>query len=585
MDGENPAGAGRPAVSARPSRAHERLALLDQAAQQIGSTLEVTRTAQELTEVAVPRLADFIAVDLLEGVADGEELGPGPVGEAAVLRRAAIRSVTEHAPEATYPVGYRMTFHPATPYAQCLASGEPLLIPKLDAAADWLAQDPARAAKIVESGIHSLMTVPLRARDVTLGLAHFYRWSRAGAFEPDDLLLAHDMVARAAVCVDNARRYTGEHRAAVTLQNSLLLHGAVPKPSPVPTAHCYLPARAHAGVGGDWFDVLPLSGARVGFVVGDVAGRGVPAIARAGRIRTAIRTLAGLDMAPDEVLAQVDRQVTRIADAHLAVGEEATAVGGTCLYVVYDRVTGRCVAASAGHLPPIVTRPGERPEALELPIGPPLGVGGLPFEAAEYDLPDGAVMALYTDGLIRDRHADPDVGTSRLLHALADTDLPLNELGRQAVEAVLGTQQPDDDAVLLLTRARALGTNCVASWDLPADPAIVGHTRALVSRQLASWNLEEQAPLTELIVSELITNAIRYGRAPLCLRLIRERTLISEVSDGSSTSPHLRHAAESDEGGRGLFMIAQIADDWGTRYTPTGKTIWAEQAFPLSDEA
>jgi hypothetical protein len=580
MKDEVPAGE-QPSDTLEFVRTHERLTLLDEAARRIGYTLEVRRTAEELAEVAVPRLADFVAVDLLEGVEEGREPRPGPVGSATRLRRAANRSVTEDAPQATYAVGTLMSFDPATPYAQCLATGQPLLIPTLGAATEWLAQDPKRAANILAAGVHSLMTVPLQARDITLGLAHFYRWTEPGPFEPDDLVLAHDMVARAAVCVDNARRYTGEHRAARTLQDNLLIRDAVTEPSPIATSHRYLPARAHAGVAGDWFDVLPLSGARVGLIIGDVAGRGIEAVGRAGRVRTALRTLAALDLDPDEVLADVDRFISRIADARLAAGDPASETGATCLYAVYDRVTGRCTIASAGHPPPAIVRPGRPAELLDVPVGPPLGLAALPFETLEVTLPDDAGLALYTDGLVRDRHTDPDTGIARLLQALGTGDLTLDELCRRAVEQTVGTHAPEDDAILLLARTRTLAADCVATWDLEPEPAAVRHARALAAGQLAAWGLEQHAPMTELIVSELATNAVRYGRPPIRLRLIRDRSLVCEVSDTCDTAPHLRHATSADEGGRGLFMVAQLAEDWGTRYTPTGKTIWAEQSVAV----
>jgi len=556
--------------------ARRRLALLSEAGERIGSTLDVVRTAEELTEVMVPELADFIAVDLLDGVARGEEPPPGPVPGAAVLRRAAIRSVIAHAPEATYPVGALITYHPDTPQARCMATGTPRLLPVLTEDADWLARYPERAAKILEAGVHSVMTLPLRARDVTLGLAHLYRWQRPAPFHEDDLALAVELAARAALCLDNARRYTREHQDVLTLQRTLLQSG-VPEPSALEAAHRYLPAQAHAGVAGDWFDVIPLSGARVGLVVGDVAGRGLAAVTRALRVRTAVRTLAGMDLPPDELLTRLDELLQRTQLVQQAAGDP-TEVSATCLYAVYDPVSGRCSAASAGHLPPVVMRPGGPAEPLRMPVGPLLGLGGLPFEAVEVDLPEGSLLALLTDGLVSGRHRDLDSSLDGLCQALSRPDAQLDALARSAVDAVLPSHAPEDDAVLLLARTRILPPDRVATWDLPSDPSVVARARALTERRLDAWHLEEMAFTTALIVSELVTNAIRYGRPPIRLRLIRERSLICEVTDASSTSPHLRHAATTDEGGRGLFMIAQLADTWGTRYTPTGKTIWAGQA-------
>ncbi|WP_432177273.1 SpoIIE family protein phosphatase [Streptomyces sp. NBC_00063] len=559
------------------NRARDRLVLLNEASERIGTTLDVTRTAAELTEVAVPRLADFIAVDLLEGIALGEESVPGPVGGDAVLRRAAIRSVHEDAPEASYAPGALITFHAATPQAQALATGEAVLLPTLEGTADWLTHDLHRAGKMTEAGVHSVMVVPLCARDVTLGVAHFYRWRRPDPFEADDLAAAGEVVARAAVCVDNARRFTHERHAALTLQQSLL-QVTQPELSAVTTAHRYVPAGGPAGVGGDWFDIIPLSGARVGLIVGDVPGRGVHAVAEAGRLRTAVRALAQQDPAPDELLAQLDGIVSQSAAPEQTCGSPTAGIGGSCLYAVYDPVSRRCTLASAGHFPPVQVRPDGTGDFLDVSCGPPLGLGGMPFATTEVELPEGSVLALYTNGLLcgESGRGDVDAALRRLRRTLARPDGRLDSICDAVLDALVPHRTPADDAVLLLALTHALGPDRVATWDLPLDPAVVSQARALTASQLTAWNMEDLAFTTELIVSELVTNAIRYARAPIQLRLIRTTTLICEVADGSSTSPHMRQASDTDESGRGLFMIAQMADRWGTRYSPSGKTVWAE---------
>ncbi|MFG2918591.1 SpoIIE family protein phosphatase [Kitasatospora sp. NPDC048298] len=556
------------------TRARERLTLLKEAGERIGSTLDVRRAAEEFAEVAVPQLADFVAVDLLDGVERGEE--PSPAGGAPALRRAAVRSATPQAPQSLHPVGAAVAFHPATPLARCLASGEALLIKGTAGALDWPAHDPARAERITEAGVHSVVIVPLKTRDLTLGLVHFYRWRASRPFEDDDLKLAQELAARAAVCVDNARRYTRERRAALALQDSVLQEPA-PAHGSLATAHRYLPART--GAGGDWFDVIALPGARTALVVGDVPGCGIDAVARAGRLRTAVRTLAGMGLSPDEVLAHLDDTVSGAAEPEHDAREPLAAIGATCLFAIYDPVTGHCQMASAGHLPPAVARPGRPAAFADIPTGPPLGLGGLPFETADIDLEADSILALFTNGLVQQRPFDLDAGLDRLRLALAEAADDLEELADTTVDATLAASSPDDDAVLLLARTRVLTADDVATWDLPSDPAVVSQARAMANRQLREWDLTELALVTELVVSELVTNAIRYGRSPIQLRLIRDRVLTCEVSDGSSTSPHLRLARDTDEGGRGLFMIAQLVDAWGTRYGPTDKTIWAEQTI------
>ncbi|MFB7292396.1 SpoIIE family protein phosphatase, partial [Actinacidiphila glaucinigra] len=443
------------------------------------------------------------------------------------------------------------------------------------------AHDPVRSAHERALGVHSLMVVPIRSRGTTLGAATFGRSRNPTPFQPDDLVLAEELAAHAAVCIDNARRFTHEHAAALALQRSLLPLD-LPAQNAVEAAYRYLPADPEAGVGGEWFDVLPLSGARVALVVGDVVGHGIHAAATMGRLRAAVQTLADIDLAPDEVLAHLDDMVGRIA-LETADGPDTSGVtGATCLYAVYDPVSRHCTLARAGHPAPVLVTPDGGARLVDLPSGPPLGLGGLPFEATCLDLPEGSVLALYTDGLIHGPALDTDRGLRRLVDSLSAPGVPLEELCEAAVTG-LSDGRPADDVALLLARTGALGEEHVACWEIPKDPAAVASARSRVARQLAVWGLEDLAFTTELVVSELVTNAIRYGSDPVQLHLIRDRTLICEVFDGSSTSPHMRHARTTDEGGRGLFLIAQVAERWGARYGRGGKTVWSEQ--PLKPPA
>ncbi|MEU9113623.1 SpoIIE family protein phosphatase [Streptomyces sp. NPDC048483] len=565
-------------------RAQERLALLNDASVRIGSTLDVTHTAQELADVAVPPLADFVAVDLLDSVIRGEEPVPGPVGGTPTLRRSGQQSVHEGCPEAGLDIGEAVRQAPSSPVARCLLEGESLVEPILDVEnSAWATETPERTAVIREFGFRSVMVAPIKARGVTLGAATFVRSRRLGPFVADDVRLAEELVARAAVCVDNARRYTRERTAARAMQRNLLPH-ELTGGSALEAASWYFPADAPSGVGGDWFDVIPLSGARVALVVGDVVGHGINAAATMGRLRTAVRTLANLDLPPDELLARLDDLVigmveTRSTDAAVEAenaGVAASFMGATCLYAVYDPVSAKCTMARASHLPPAIVDPDGTVDFPELPAGPPLGLGAMPFESVELELAEGSLITLYTNGLIEACDRDIGVGLSRLRTALAVPGRTLKEIGEHVVKALL-TSPPSDDAALLLARTRALGAHQVASWDLPPDPALVAGARTLAARQLTEWGMADLVFTTELIVSELVTNAIRHATGPITLRLIRQDVLICEVFDASSTSPRLRHARTTDEGGRGLFIVAQLTRRWGTRYTPTGKIIWTEQ--------
>ncbi|MFD8068738.1 SpoIIE family protein phosphatase [Streptomyces parvulus] len=553
--------------------ARERLQLVNEASVRIGSTLDVARTAQELADVCVPALADFVTVDLLDPRENGGE--PATVLEPPVsLRRTAHRSVTPDRPPAVADTGDLDVYPAGSPQAESLISGRTIVASEaagdLERRLEW---DPVRLRKVRELGVHSVMSVPLQARGTTLGVAVFTRFRRPYPFTHDDVLLAEEVSARAAVCVDNARRYSREREATLTLQRSLLPRW-LPPTAAVEAASRYLPA-ARAGVGGDWFDVIPLSGMRVAVVVGDVVGHGIQASATMGRLRTAVRTLADIDLTPEELLTHLDDLVVRLSEESGDGG--AGEVGASCLYAVYDPVSRQCALARAGHPAPVLVPPDGPPRLLDLPSGPPLGVGGLPFESTELELREGSVLALYTDGLVESRDRDADAGQALLREALAAPADSLDVACDRVLRTLLPSGGAADDVALLLARTRGLPAGQVATWDIPADPSLVAPVRKQVLDQLSTWGLLDASFTAELVVSELVTNAIRYGAPPIRLRLIHDAaTLICEVSDTSHTAPHLRRARTWDEGGRGLLLVAQLTQRWGSRHTAEGKTIWAE---------
>ncbi|HEV7628114.1 MAG TPA: SpoIIE family protein phosphatase, partial [Streptomyces sp.] len=378
-------------LSGRAELARKRLKLLYDASGGIGTTLDVARTSEELAQVAVPRFADFVTVDLAEPVLRGEEPVPGSSVE---MRRTALSGVRHDHP--LYPTGQLIKFIPSSPQARGFDSGQAVLEPYLDSAPGWHAQDPVRTSRIMGYGIHSLIAAPLLARGVVLGVVNFWRSEKPEPFEEDDLTFAAELAARAAVSIDNARRYTREHGMAVALQRSLLPR-ALPEQSAVEVASRYLPAQA--GVGGDWFDVIPLPGARVALAVGDVVGHGLHAAATMGRLRTAVHNFSALDLPPDELLGHLDELVARLDQDAIAAGDESAITGATCLYAIYDPVSRACVMARAGHPMPALARPDGTVDFPDAPAGLPLGIGGLPFESVELQLPQGSRLVLFTDGL------------------------------------------------------------------------------------------------------------------------------------------------------------------------------------------
>ncbi|MFG3107161.1 ATP-binding SpoIIE family protein phosphatase [Streptomyces tendae] len=558
-----------------------RLALTNRASKRIGTTLDVTRTAQELTEVCTEEFADLVTVDLFDSALD--ETGTGSP-EALTQRRVAQRSVLDGCPESLLRIGEAHSYPDDSEPARTLATGRSVLhriggteVPV------WMAPSESHSQALSALGLHSVLLVALHARGETLGLVQFSRHRTSVPFDDDDLLLAQEIVSRAAVSIDNARRYTRERSTALALQRTLLPRHTV-KQSAVEAASRYLPAGSRAGVGGDWYDVIPLSGARVALVVGDVVGRGLHAAATMGRLRTAVRAFADIDLMPDELLTHLDDVVIRMQREESRDEGETSA---TCLYAIYDPVSRLCSVASAGHVPPTVVTPSTTGEARtasvvelsEVSVGPPLGLGGLPFETTEFQLEEGSLLVLHTDGLIADRTRDVDVALTTLHDVLASAPESLEETCDHLLAALLPSR-PADDVALLVARTRALDPDHVTAINLPSDPAAVSGARRFASDVLAAWGLEEMSFTTELAVSELVTNAIRYGKSPIQLRLILQSTLTCEVSDASSTAPHLRRARIFDEGGRGLLLVAQLTDRWGARHSREGKVIWAEQALP-----
>ncbi|MFJ5998962.1 SpoIIE family protein phosphatase [Streptomyces sp. NPDC092370] len=574
--------------------ARQRLLLLNDAGAGIGRTLDVLGTARELASTSVPGFADLVTVDLFDEVLRGEEPPASPVtGDTVTLARAAENSAkedTDPSPGPPVPVHHA----PDSVAARCMITARSTvqLAAEPGPGGEWafgpgLAADPAHwppgtpliDETMTAEGLTGRITVPLRARGALLGVVAFSRSDRPEAFTADDLILAEELTAKAAVAIDNARRYSRERTTALTLQRSLLPQ-RLPSQEALEVASRYLPAGSGSEVGGDWFDVIPLSGARVALVVGDVVGHGLHASASMGRLRTAVRTLADVDLPPDELLTHLDDLVIHLAsdlqpDSRFQPAGES---GATCLYTVYDPVSRRCTLASAGHPLPLIVLPDGTVHPETARPGPPLGIGGLPFEATEFELPEGSLLALYTDGLVRSRERDADEGISELLRVLNQGTTSLETLCDTAMETVLPGHRTDD-AALLLARTHALEPHHVADWDVGPDTAQVPHARKFAVDQVEAWGLEEAAFVTELVVSELVTNAIRYGEPPIRLRLIRDTSLICEVSDASDTAPHLRRARAFDEGGRGLLLVAQLTQGWGTRHSTHGKTIWCAQTL------
>ncbi|MCW2904443.1 MAG: Serine phosphatase RsbU regulator of sigma subunit-like protein [Streptosporangiaceae bacterium] len=548
----------------------ERLALLNEASSRIGSTLDIGQTAAELIDVAVPRLADTAGVLVLERLLE-DEVSDRETDGAAVVRRlaAGVAGPQSDAWRTAFPIDEVSVYPAWTPYAQAMATRRSVLFGRLDSE---LAKEIAQQVcgrEMVSELLHqtSFLVVPLKARGEVLGFVVLARRPDREEFGDQDVALAEELAARAAICIDNARLYNQERRTALTLQSSLLPTN-LGTPLGLEIAHRYLPASDLTGVGGDWFDVIPLPGSRVALVVGDVMGHGTRAAATMGQLRTAVRTLAALDLPPAEVLHRLD-QMTQDLDA--------TQIA-TCMYATYDPVGRGWAFARAGHVPPIILWPDGSTAVLELPPGLPLGIGDGHFETRELRLPAGATLVLCTDGLVESRERDIDEGMAALCETLKGADSGLEQMCDTTIEA-LRPNHDRDDIALLMARVHTLTPDQIATTTLPTSPSSVHRARALVRATLSGWGLSGILDTAELLVSELVTNAVQHGRGPVEVRLLRSTTFIIEVGDSSLAPPLLRTPDSLAETGRGLQLIKSLAQRWGIRRGPDGKIVWCDIAI------
>ncbi|WP_407988652.1 SpoIIE family protein phosphatase [Kitasatospora sp. CMC57] len=570
---------------AKVEHARRRLSLLNEFGSRVGDLLDAARIAQELAGAVVPRLADYAAVILLQAVAHGDDLPRHGHDRRTSLLQLGTASVQD-APEVEVMLrrGARITFADDSAFGRALRTGIPELLSGPDELSELTYPGDPKVQAAHDLGVHSRLVVPLRARGIVIGLLVISRAGYREGFDRDDLAFSVELADRAGSSLDNARLYARERTAALTLQRTLLPQ-QVPQPAGVEVAYRYVPGSSGTEVGGDWFDVIPLPDGRTALVVGDVMGHGLRAAATMGRLRTAVRTLAGLDLAPEVLL----RHVHELTD-DLAHGPDE-ALLATCVYAVFDPSTQRLTATKAGHIPPILIVPKETAnepsrvgsalpggvgQILDLPSGAPLGVGGVPFESIELEIPEGSLLVLCTDGLVESRDKDLDVGLGRLLSVL---EQPYASI-QQACEAVLDTmeqgREPDDVALLLARLGRGRAGIPTAGWTLPAEPTAVSRARRLVRSTLAEWEVEHLTDTAELLVSELVTNSVRYASAPIGVRLTLGDTLLVEITDPLPDPPRERHAAEADEGGRGLELVGRLALRWGARAEGMGKVVWFE---------
>ncbi|MDK1345059.1 SpoIIE family protein phosphatase [Streptomyces sp. 378] len=431
----------RQQAAAEVAQARQHLSVIADAGVKIGTTLDLQQTARELADAVVPQLADLAAVDVLESVVAGGTIVPVSGGAPAEFRALAVAAgYPTDAIHAADPVGELATYGSSRIITQCVRDARPVLVEHVDAKMlRRLARDARAAQALHEAGAHSYLALPLMARGKVLGTLSLYRTVNELPFDDRDQVLASELAARAAICVDNARLYGRERGTALTLQRSLLPSTPAEREG-LDIAARYRPALSE--VGGDWYDVLPLGPGRTGLVVGDVMGKGVQAAAIMGQLSTATRALARLDLPPAELLRHLDDIAGSLGDAI-----------ATCVYAVCDLRRGTCELSSAGHLPPVLAGPDGSAALLDVPGGVPLGVGGVDFGTLEVELTPGSLLALYTDGLVENRAEPIDTGLDTLTRLLGNAGHSLQRASDSLLSAL--SPEPDDDVALLLVRTRA----------------------------------------------------------------------------------------------------------------------------------
>ncbi|SEN97223.1 ATP-binding SpoIIE family protein phosphatase [Actinacidiphila rubida] len=551
----------------------ERLEFLNEVSGRIGTSLDLARTIQEVSEAVVPRFTDVAGTYLREQVLAGEGFPDGPPDVTTMWHRVAVEHTDEPGRwDDVVPVGESMPFPARTPFFQCMTTGEPVLVPRIseEMGNAIAAQFPKRDISPLINN-RSMLVVPLKARTVVLGFIVLLRHRERVPFDDMDRVTGAELAARAGLVLDNARMYTYQENVADTLQDSMLPHIAPHMPG-CDMATRYLPGTRMGRVGGDWFDSIKLPGSRLALVVGDVMGHGLNSAAMMGQFRTAVQTMAALDMPPAHLLRTLDDLAQRLGDQYLA----------TCVYAVYDPVESELRMANAGHIPPVLVRAADgRSELLEMPTGAPLGVGGVPFEEVRFRVAPGDRLVLCTDGLVEVRGQDIGTGLAALCESAAHPAASMDDACDTIIRALNPRDGRKDDVALLMARLNGIPREDVAAWELDIDPREAGRARRLVRQTLRDWGLDAIAGTAETLVGEVVANALRHAHTRrVGLRLVRAGALLCEVSDDDHALPVLMSAGPQDEGGRGMRIVSRLAREWGTSRTAHGKTVWFEQTLP-----
>jgi serine phosphatase RsbU (regulator of sigma subunit)/anti-sigma regulatory factor (Ser/Thr protein kinase) len=564
-------------VASSQSRAYAQL--LARAIFSVTAATDTEHALQGLTELLVPQLTDVAAVWLLDDVfspaVEGAALelaaktGAGPV-RGARARRVAV-TVNPSLPDVPMPPSVTEHLPEGSPLLRAMRSGRSHVVDLTTVDLSNIASGNPAVTWTVGVGGHSAITVPLLSHRQTVGALTMLACGDRPAYVEGDVVHAEELAATAAVAVDRAQSYRRLRDVALTLQRSLLPVGQ-PELDELEIAARYVAGVEGTEVGGDWYDVVPLGAGRTGLVIGDVMGRGVKAAAVMGQLRSAVRAYARLELPPVELLERLDDLVH-----DLNPGQIVTAV-----YGVHDPVSGTLTLANAGHPPPLVVEPAGAVRRLDADTGAPLGLQAASFTEQTVALHTGALLTLYTDGLVERRGRDLDEGIDELTTLLAQhptaglpglADKVLADLGRSGGH--------DDDVALLLVRVPPAVRDPASrssQFLLSKHPSMLGAARRHTAAFVEGWLPDlETIHIAVLLVDELLTNALQHGSGQIELRLRRApHALVIEVCDGSREPPRRRPHDPDAEGGRGLHLVAALSARWGSRPTQNGKAVWCE---------
>lgn len=611
-------------------REKDRFGLLERIGERLAGSLYVEETLKRVAEMLVPQFADHCFIELMQGD--------------RMTRRVSTHVPGWKPPPDTWaPLGAEVHY-PAGHYADIALRRQETVLVEDFSQTNYPSTGPAKSRLAAEVGMTSAIVAPLCVRGEVLGLMYLGLSNltdrRSPHYDAFDRDFVGTIATRVALAVDNALLFEEERHTAESFQKHLL-PAELPELDGLEIAVRYCPAAPLAShgqgiqtqVGGDWYDVIPLSAGRVGIVIGDVEGRGAKAAAVMGQLRAALRAFAQDDKPPAEILAKLDEwtNIIAIPEKDDSGADVSVPPIVTCQYLVYDAWSRQLSFANAGHSPPLLLVDGTCTELHIEEVGQPLGVratglhADLVYKEETRMLPPGAALLLYTDGLVdrrpsRDADGRPlsaEENLDILCEKLADAcDASAEHIAGAATDAVPG--DIDDDMAILVVRSSRDDLD-MEERTFPAQPIMVGEARRMAAEAFTGWNVpEEPAELACLLVSEVVTNVVLHAAnssvprrglvvgaaAPIpfeeswdvsgfdsfdsldeeivnekefTLRLRRGgESVWVEVFDQDLRLPRIRSAGENDEGGRGLYLVDQLAKRWGSRPTKEGKAVWFE---------